>query len=364
MKNSPLANLLAMHFREFFREPEILFWTMGFPIILALILGLAFVRKDITPQHIGVIISANSETPAPFQTWMDIIKKTDKNKKTAPEQTDTLPPIVFKHYTSFDDALTGIKRGDILLFIRYDRETQSRVYSFDPQKSDARLMYHLLEKADNSGVKPLSHRTKHLKAIGSRYIDFLIPGLIAFGILQSCMWAIGWSLIDRRIKKMLRRMVATPMNRYTYLLSYLISRLLLSAIEISVLLLFAMLAFKIRIEGSLLALFLLFLCGNFAFAGIAVLTASRAKNAQVGNGLINAVTLPMMILSGIFFSYKTFPEWAIPVIEMLPLTMLADATRRVFIEGAGIPEIILPSLALTATGTLCLLVSQKIFRWY
>ena len=366
MKNSPLANLLAMHFREFFREPEVLFWTMGFPLILALILGLAFMRKDMPIQHIGVIVPAGSETALapPFQAWMEKIENAGKEKKMTPEQTAVLPPISFKRYPSFDEALIGIKRGDIRFFIRYDSETQSRVYSFDPQKSDSRLMYHLLESANPGQANVISHRAEYLQAIGSRYIDFLIPGLIAFSILQSCMWAIGWGLIDRRIKKMLRRMVATPMNRYVFLLSYLLSRLVLSAVEIMVLLFFAMLAFKIRIEGSWLALCLLFFCGNFAFAGIAVLTASRAKNTQVANGLINAVSLPMMILSGVFFSYKNFPEWAIPLIEMLPLTVLADAMRRVFIEGAGLPEIIAPSLALCAVGTACLLTSQKIFRWY
>jgi ABC-type multidrug transport system permease subunit len=112
------------------------------------------------------------------------------------------------------------------------------------------------------------------------------------------------------------------------------------------------------------ALLLVFLAGNFAFAGLAVFVSSRTSNTEVGNGFINAIVFPMMILSGIFFSYHNFPDWAIPVIQMLPLTMLADGIRSIFIEGTGLVQVAPPILILTAIGALFFTAGLKIFKWY
>jgi ABC-2 type transport system permease protein len=199
---------------------------------------------------------------------------------------------------------------------------------------------------------------------GNRYIDFLIPGLIAMGIMNSCLWGISWNLIEFRMKKLLRRMVATPMSKKDFLLSNLITRTLIGAFETSTLLLFAFLYFRISLEGSVLALLLIYLAGIMAFSGIAIIISSRTASSQIGNGLINAVTLPMMILSGIFFSYHNFPDWCIPFIKYLPLTLLADSIRSIFIEGAGIKEISTAFVVLTLTGVVSFFAGLKMYKWY
>jgi ABC-type multidrug transport system permease subunit len=108
----------------------------------------------------------------------------------------------------------------------------------------------------------------------------------------------------------------------------------------------------------------MFLAGNIAFAGLAILISSHTSNTEVGNGLINFVVMPMMILSGIFFSYQNFPEWSLPVIRKLPLTILTDGARSIFNEGAGYREVALPILILTAIGILFFTIGLKIFKWH
>ena len=108
----------------------------------------------------------------------------------------------------------------------------------------------------------------------------------------------------------------------------------------------------------------MFLAGNFAFAGIAIFVSSHTSNTEVGNGLINAIVFPMMVLSGIFFSYHNFPDWSIKVIQILPLTMLTDGIRSIFNEGAGFREIIFPVVILSLTGTVFFSAGLKIFKWH
>ncbi len=182
--------------------------------------------------------------------------------------------------------------------------------------------------------------------------------------MNSCVWGISWYLIELRMKKLLRRMVATPMKKSSFILSHFITRLCLTLFESCILFLFAWLFFDLEITGSLLALGLLYLSGILAFGGIGLILASRTQSTHVANGLINAVVLPMTIVSGIFFSYQSFPEWMIYIIKLLPLTILTDSVRAVFNQGAGLAEIVLPCSVLSGLGLIFYLLGLKIFKWH
>jgi len=182
--------------------------------------------------------------------------------------------------------------------------------------------------------------------------------------MSSCVWGISYGFVDKRGKKLLRRMVATPMNKTYYLLSQTLSRLILTLFDSIVLILFANLVFDTQIQGSIFALVLVFISGSFAFIGISVLIASRFENTQVANGVINAVTMPMMLLSGIFFSYYNFPQWFIPIIKYLPLTLFTDSVRSIFVEGAEIAQVFISVCILSAIGFVTFITGAKIFKWY
>jgi ABC-2 type transport system permease protein len=182
--------------------------------------------------------------------------------------------------------------------------------------------------------------------------------------MMSTMWGLSYGLIEKRSKKLLRRLVATPMKKSHFLIALITVRVAMNFFEAMALIIFGIIAFKMTIQGSIPAMILLFLAGNIAFAGIAVLASFHTSNTEVGNGIINFVVMPMMILSGIFFSYHNFPDWSIPVIQMFPLTMLTDGIRSIFNEGAGFPEVAIPVLILTATGIIFFGAGLKIFKWH
>jgi ABC-type multidrug transport system permease subunit len=264
-----------------------------------------------------------------------------------------------------EEAIRALKRGTISLFIKRSQGGENVCFYFDPRNSEAQTTYLVLERALDADA---GHQSRSvivpLEVQGTRYIDFLVPGLLAMGIMNSALWGIGWALIEIRMKKLLRRMSATPMRKTTFLCSHFVTRLIVNALEFFALFIFAYCYFGVKIQGSVLALLIVFVSGNIAFAGLAIFTSSRTSNPRVGNGLINAITFPMMLLSGIFFSYHHFPRWAIPIVQKLPLTLLTDSMRSIFNEGAGLAQIGLPAFILSASGLLFFYVGMRIYKWY
>jgi len=348
MKKS-FYQLLLSNFRVFFREPAILFWAIVFPIVMAWVLGSAFSDKGESLRTVYVIGEGSAA---------DLVR----GEKVFGEDSGRPVRINFVK-ASEGEAIRAIKKGLITLYVEADSD--SLIYHFDPANPDAQLTHFIVDRGihQDSGKERLTG-VHPLEAKGTRYIDFLIPGLIALGIMNSCIWGIGWTLIETRMKKLLRRMVATPMRKSVFFSSHIATRVVLGGLETVLLLLFAWWYFDTEITGSIGAFVAVFLSGLLAFSGIAILIASRTSKTEVANGLVNAVTLPMMILSGIFFNYHNFPDWAIPVIQALPLTLVADSTRAVFIEAAGFEEVLKPVAILSATGIATFALGLKTFKWY
>ncbi len=345
--NNSFLNLVAIQFREFVREPASLFWSLLFPIGLSGVLGLAFTEKD--PVTSRVAVERNAYV-APLQTKLEAI------------DPDTLLLNRFAFvYTSRADALLRLKRGEIALIVE-PLPAGRLAYHFDPRNEVARTQYLLLDK-ELSEAPGRESQIRPVQTQGSRYIDFLIPGMIALGIMNSCVWGIGWGVIEWRIKKLLRQMVATPMRKTEFLLAHFATRLTLCMVEAGFLLLFAGTLFGVGLTGSPLAFAMVFTSGVAAFAGIAMLVAARPQKTYVGSGMINLVTLSLTIVSGIFFSYTNFPGWAAGLIEYLPLTLLADLLRKVFNEGAGLAQVAGKSVVLLAYGLVFFTAGLRVFKW-
>lgn len=345
--NNPVTELLKVHFRSFFREPGIIFWALLFPIIMAWVLGLAFSEKP--EQKMVVYLVGETKT-------LDTLK----NKTFKIPEVEANIKINFKK-ASEEQALKAIRKGEINLYVE---EKEGRlIYNYDPANAEAFNTHLMTERLLNRNVGK-NEEVRAITTQGNRYIDFLIPGLIALGIMNSCMWGISYTLIEFRMKKLLRRMVATPMKRSHFMFSHFLFRVIISSVEAALLVLFALFFFDLYIQGSIAAFLLLILSGIFCFTGLAILVASRTRNSQIGNGLINAIILPMMILSGIFFSYHNFPEWAVNFIRFLPLTILTDSIRAVFNEGTGLEAQSIPVLVLATVGLVCYSIGIKLFKWY
>lgn len=335
--------LILMELKSFYRNPGIIFWAFGFPLIMAGALGTAFSQKKDAIRKIG-LIGENASILAREYSEIPI-----------PENSYSIFEFI---PLSEDEAVLRMKRGEIQIY--FSRDTEIKYY-FDPGNSESFQAYLLLERLRS----PPEINSKIIQGsnTGSRYVDFLIPGLLALGIMNSCVWGSGWTLIEFRIKKLMRRMMSTPLPKWIFLLSHVFTRFILSGVEFIFLGIFSYFVFDVHLQGSLSALVLVFLSGNFAFSGIAILMSSRATSTQIANGLINLVTFPMTIASGVFFSYHNFPESAEKVIRYFPLTLLADSIRGIYNEGMGIHETIASIVILNILGLFFFLIGLRIYKW-
>lgn len=370
LSNHQLWQLTLSYSRELLREPGVLFWGIVFPILMSLGLGIAFTQKTDVVRKVAVIdASGDSSSVQHFlhteaQANPEVAADSFRYSYTIPDKQMGNTTFLFRE-TDWKEAMVLLKRGQINVILT--EQNGKPEYHFDPRNPDAQLTYIKLSgvlngKAvntpqDNGEIKPLT-------LAGTRYIDFLVPGLIAMNAMMSCMWGISYGIIDRRSKKLLRRMVATPMKKTNFLIAFITVRFVMNFIESALLVLVTWLVFGITIQGSIPGLLAIFMAGNLAFAGIAIFVSSHTANTEVGNGLINLVVMPMMVLSGIFFSYHNFPDWSIPVIQKLPLTMLADGIRGIFNEGLGLTDIALPFVILSAIGVFFFSLGLRFFKWH
>jgi ABC-2 type transport system permease protein len=341
-----LAELTLARFRLFFREPSALFWTFGFPVVLAVALGVAFRNRPPEPVHVAVEDGAGSDTSLAKQT-------------TAALQSDQV------RVTEEDgpSAYADLRVGKVTLVVT---PGNPRIYRYDETRPQARLARLLvddrLQRAEGRR-DPTRVADERVTEPGARYIDFLLPGLLGMTLMSSSMWGIGYLIVELRAKKLVKRMLATPMRKGDFLLSFVVMRAVFVLIEVPVLVAFGWLAFDVRVVGSVLLVFAVSLLGALAFAGLGLLVASRAQNTQTVGGLMNLVMMPMFVGSGVFFSSANFPDAAQPVVRALPLTALNDALRAVINEGAGGPAIARPMLVLGLWGVMSFAAALRLFRW-
>lgn len=337
-----MFQLALSRMREFYREPEAVFWVFGFPIVLAFALGLAF--RNTGPGRLQVGVAAGAGDSALVAT-LDSSPRLDATVLDSPT------------------ARLRLRTGRIALLVL---PGEPIVYRYDSTRTESGLarleVDDVLQRA--RGRKDLiAIRDDRAVAPGSRYIDFLIPGLLGMNLLGSGIWGVGFSVVQARQKKLLKRYMATPMRRSHYLLSFILSRLVFLILEVVALVGFGWLLFGVAVRGSFVTLAAITILGAFAFAGLGLLVASRAKTIEGVSGLMNLVMLPMWILSGTFFSYARFPDAMIPFVKALPLTALNDALRAVMIDGAGVAMLGVPIAIVVAWGAVSFVIALQIFRW-
>jgi ABC-2 type transport system permease protein len=335
-----LVQLTLVRFREFLREPEALFWVFVFPILLAAGLGIAFRNRPADVLKIAVV------TPQMTQAL--------RQEKLLDVQE--LPAAA---------AEEALRTGKVALVAAPDARG-SAVYRYDDTNPEGRAARMLADRALQQAagrVDPISSVDQLMREPGSRYIDFLIPGLLGMNLMGSAIWGLGFAIVDARRKKLMKRLVATPMPRHYYLLSFVLSRLLLLVIEVGALLGFGALVFHVPVRGSLFVLAVLCVLGSLSFSALGLLIASRVQTIEAVSGLMNLVMLPMWIVSGVFFSAQRFPGIVQPVIKALPLTAAIDALRANMLQGANFAQIA-PQLGILGGCLLiCFALALRLFRW-
>ena len=342
----PLYELMMARLREFYREPEAMFWVYGFPILLVVGLGIAFRNQPI--ERITVDVELGPQAEATLQ----VLKKQEK--------------FVARIVTP-DEARLHLRTGGTALVVKASHgSAPSYEYAYDPSRPESELARNAVDDALQRAAgrqDPAQVTVKKFDEPGGRYIDFLVPGLLGMSLMGGGLWGVGFVTVDMRIRKLLKRFVATPMRKSDFLAGVMLSRLLFLVPEVFILLVFAWLAFGVVIYGNLLAVFFLILLGAVTFAGLGLLVASRAKTLEAVSGLMNLVMLPMWLLSGIFFSSERFPEAVQPLIKLLPLTALNNALRAVMQEGAPLTSQLPEIGLLSAWSVVTFVLALKWFRW-
>jgi ABC-2 type transport system permease protein len=344
---SGYRHLLMARMLELKREPEVVFWVFVFPLLLALGLGIAFRNKPGDATSVAIVAGTRSQ---------DAVALLERSPQHGSLTIRVL---------SANDAGKGFRLGKYDLVIEPDSKGGIQ-YRYDPARPESMLALAEVNDALQAaaGRKDAVATTAVTSSEpGSRYIDFLIPGLLGMNLMNSGMWGIGFALVDMRQRKLLKRFVGTPMRRGDFLLALMSSRLVLMIIEIGLLLTLGVLVFHMRVLGSVFAILLWGSVGAVAFGGVGLLTASRAQKIESVSGLMNLVMMPMWIFSGVFFSYERFPTVIQPLIKALPLTALNDGLRASILDGTPLLDQWSRLLVLGLWGGISFVLALRWFRW-
>ncbi len=339
LQRSSLYQLSMLRFRLTLREPEAIFWVFIFPILLAVGLGIAFRNRPADVLQVGATTS---------QLTRALAADEGLTATTMDEPTGT----------------RALATGSILLLAI--QQPDGVAYKYDDSNPDARTARLLADRAIQAaaGRRDAIHaENQQIHEPGARYIDFVVPGLLGMNLMGSAIWGIGFSIVEARQKKLLKRLVASPMRRWQFLAAYLISRLAMLILEVAAFLGFARLMFAVPFRGSLWQLALLCVLASLSFSALGLLVSSRARTMEAASGLMNLVMLPMWILSGVFFSASRFPSVIQPVVRALPLTAAIDALRGNMLQGMNLGQMMAPIAILLAWVAIPFAVSLRIFRW-
>ncbi|HEX5751294.1 MAG TPA: ABC transporter permease [Archangium sp.] len=338
----PLWHLLLFRVRALVREPTALFWTFAFPLLTALILGLAFRARGLPELTVAVVEGPQAEVFAA------------RLEASADLRAMRLPRA---------EAFDALRKGQAALVLVPGEPPDIFVDSLQPDGRTARLAVRDVLGQMHGGPERPEVREHPVRASGHRYIDFFIPGMLGYSLMSSGLWSVGMAIVGMRTGKLLRRLSATPMRHGHFLLSFVLWRCVQAVVEILFVLAFSWLVFDVRVSGSLVAFIVFGLMGSLCFGGLALLVASRARNPQMANGLTNLILLPMTILCGVFFPVDRFPAWLRGVARVLPLTALNDGLRGILLDGTPLVLLWRQLLVLSLWCAVSFAVSLRIFRW-
>ena len=337
-----LVQLTLARVREFIREPEALFWTFVFPIVISVVLAFAFPSAADAPVIVGVRSGPGADALRAALTGVPAVT------------VQVLPP------ESLDRSL---RQGDVHIVVE---PTSPPTYRFDPGRDESRLARLVVDDALKraAGRQDPWTATERTQAIpGTRYIDWFIPSLIGIGLMSNGLWGVGFPITQARLRRLLKRMVASPMRRSDYLLAQMFARLLGIVPEVAVPLAVGMFIFGMPMNGSLLAVAFIGLLGGLSFAGLGLLVASRVRTFEAISGLMNIAMVPMWLLSGVFFSSANFPAVVQPFVQVLPLTAAIDALRAVILDGATLVDVAGELTLLVLWGAIPFAIALRIFKW-
>jgi ABC-2 type transport system permease protein len=354
--DSTLAMARTM-LKIFLRDRQAIFFTLFFPITFMAIFGLASAGGD-DPIELGVVDHAANPLSERFiaalraKPLFNVTVDTENALRQAVVDGDAAVALVLPEGLGDD--------GDAPLTLLVDAAEARETAMLTPLIEQTLLDI----ERDVRGIEPLFPvEVVDVQARSRRYIDFLVPGLLAMTIMQISIAGSGFNIVEYRRKGILKRLFVTPIRPSHFIGGLVAARLAITVIQVCVLLGFAVVLLGVPIEGSILELLALIFIGSSIFLSLGFCLGSLAKTQQSIMLLGNLVTLPQMFLSGVFFPIDAMPEILQPAARLLPLSFVVASVRDVIVDGAALAEQLPTLLGLAAWVAISLLLAVRLFRW-
>lgn len=323
--------LAILHARnlEFMRDRAALSWGLIFPT--ALMIGFAILFSNGDQELYKVAVYGETQHPFFQSRYIQFIPVSD-----------------------LDKAITKVQRHQLDLLVAPEQKR----YWVNATSPAGYITENLLKASGGEPFQPSQVTGKEI-----RYIDWLLPGVLGMNMMFSALFGIGFVIVRYRKNGVLKRLRGTPLSTTEFLMAQIFSRLILIVVVSVIVYIICDLILDFSMYGSYLALLLVFVMGALSLITLGLLIAARLKSDELAGGLANVISLPMMLLSGVWFSLEGSPSWVIFLSKFLPLTHVVDASRAIMLDGAGIVAISHHLLVLLLMMLVFLFIGVKLFRW-
>ncbi len=330
--------VMKARFREFYRDTASWSWNLIMPVLI--ILGFAFIFSGDKNELFKVAVLAAPGSAAYEMDFLDTKQ------------------VRFIDVSDRDAAILKVQRHQYDMLIEPSAEPR---YWINQHSANGYVVEKLLQ-ASASPAPPLFKR-QLVDGQDVRYVDWVMPGVLAMNMMFSCLWGVGWVVVRYRKNGVLRRLQATPLTPLEFLTAQVIARLIIIIVVTTMVFVGADLVVDFTMRGSYLALFLVFFSGAACLTSMGLIVATRLKTEEVADGLLNLISWPMMIFSGVWFSMEGTHPFAQTLSSLFPLTHLVEAARRIMIDGAGLSGVAFEIGLLSGLTVLLLVVCARLFRW-
>ena len=359
-KINTTLELIKGSLKMFIRNRQAAFFTLVFPLITMFIFGL--IGFDRPPQFDIGLATRNPQSQT--QEFIDQIKKIEVFKITE---------------GSIDSELEALNKGDRVAVLEIPSDFMSlnpsqpkelKIYINEGQQSQAQATVSILSQYLDKTTLQIAHipafftiKQETVNARNLKYLDFLLPGLIAMSVMQMAVFSVAFVFVQFKEKGVLKRLVATPMRPYQFVTANIVTRLIVSVLQTAIFIVAGILILDVTVVGSYFLILLCVILGALMFLGLGFTISGFAKTLETVPVFANLIVFPMLFLGGVFFPITGMPDWLQTVAKTLPLTYFSGALRKVMTEAAGLGAIKWDLLAMLGWSVVLIILATITFRF-
>jgi len=351
-----LISLTIASTKRYVRNVSTLVFSLFIPLVLIFVFG-AFTNQSASKIDIGVVDNAQNESSKQFTTILDKTGAFNIETGNQEDLTDKInsgkKDLVLIIPSEFNNSV----KSDVKVLTNVNKRQEAQnATTIISQVLDSTFNYPNLSKKIDTTIETVN--SKNLTAI-----DFLVPGLIAQSIMQLGIFGVAFAFVSQKVTGVLKRILATPIRVYDIIIAEGFARIIISFLQIAILIGVSVAAYNLKVVGNLFAVGVLALMGIIIFQSIGFAIAGYAKDENQVAPLAQVITLPMLLLSGVFFSRDIFPAWLKSITDFFPLTYLADGMREIMNNGSGLDVVGKDFIGLLVWMVISFILAYKLFRW-